>query len=65
MSSAFEAIVWQDGKIILLDQTKIPTSETYNSYDEVADFIGAIQNLVVRGAPALGFRILPHMGSWN
>ena len=54
MSSAFEAIVWQDGKIILLDQTKIPTSETYNSYDEVADFIGAIQNLVVRGAPALG-----------
>ena len=54
MSSAFEAIVWQDGKIILLDQTKIPISETYNSYDEVADFIGAIQNLVVRGAPALG-----------
>ena len=54
MSSAFEAIVWQEGKIILLDQTKIPISETYNSYDEVADFIGAIQNLVVRGAPALG-----------
>ena len=54
MSSAFEAIVWKDGKIILLDQTKIPISETYNSYDEVADFIGAIQNLVVRGAPALG-----------
>jgi methylthioribose-1-phosphate isomerase len=38
MSSAFEAIVWQDGKIILLDQTKIPISETYNSYDEVAEF---------------------------
>ena len=54
MSSAFEAIVWQDGKIILLDQTKIPISETYNSYDEVTEFIGAIQNLVVRGAPALG-----------
>ena len=54
MSSAFEAIVWQDGKIILLDQTKIPISETYNSYDEVAGFISAIQNLVVRGAPALG-----------
>ena len=54
MSSVFEAIVWQDGKIILLDQTKIPASETYNLYDEVADFISAIQNLVVRGAPALG-----------
>ena len=54
MSSAFEAIIWQDGKIILLDQTKIPASETYNSYDEVASFISAIQSLVVRGAPALG-----------
>ena len=54
MSSVFEAIVWQDGKIILLDQTKIPISETYNSYDEVAELIVAIQNLVVRGAPALG-----------
>ena len=54
MSSVFEAIVWKDGKIILLDQTKIPAAETYNSYDEVSDFIIAIQNLVVRGAPALG-----------
>jgi len=54
MSSAFEAIVWKDGKIVLLDQTKIPTSEIYISYDQVSEYIVAIQNLVVRGAPALG-----------
>ena len=54
MSSAFEAIVWKDGKIVLLDQTKIPTSETYISFDQVSEYIVAIQNLVVRGAPALG-----------
>ena len=54
MSSAFEAIVWQEGKIVLLDQTKIPISETYISYDQISDFIVAIQQLVVRGAPALG-----------
>ena len=54
MSSAFEAIVWKDNKIVLLDQTLIPISETYISYDELAPFIDAIQRLVVRGAPALG-----------
>jgi methylthioribose-1-phosphate isomerase len=54
MTGAFEAIAWRGSKIILLDQTKIPISETYNSYEEISEFIGAIKNLVVRGAPALG-----------
>jgi methylthioribose-1-phosphate isomerase len=54
MSSAFEAIVWKDNKIVLLDQTQIPISETYISYDELTPYIDAIQRLVVRGAPALG-----------
>ena len=54
MSSGFEAIVWKENKIVLLDQTQIPISETYISYDELAPYIDAIQRLVVRGAPALG-----------
>lgn len=54
MSSAIEAITWQNGKIVLLDQTQIPITEIYISYDRVAEFVSAIQNLVVRGAPALG-----------
>jgi methylthioribose-1-phosphate isomerase len=54
MSSGFEAIVWKDNKIVLLDQTQIPISETYISYEELAPYIDAIQRLVVRGAPALG-----------
>jgi len=54
MSGAIEAIVWRDEKIVLLDQTQIPISETYISYDELAPYIDAIQRLVVRGAPALG-----------
>ena len=48
MSSGFEAIVWKENKIVLLDQTQIPISETYISYDELAPYIDAIQRLVVR-----------------
>ena len=54
MSTPFKAIEWKENKIVLLDQTQIPISETYISYDELAPYIDAIQRLVVRGAPALG-----------
>jgi methylthioribose-1-phosphate isomerase len=54
MSTPFKAIEWNDNKIVLLDQTALPVTETYISYDSVAALIVAIQKLVVRGAPALG-----------
>jgi methylthioribose-1-phosphate isomerase len=54
MSTPFMAIEWKENKISLLDQTALPVSENYISYDSIAEFIVAIQNLVVRGAPALG-----------
>ena len=54
MRSAIEAITWQNEKIVLLDQTQIPISENYISYDEISPLVLAIQQLVVRGAPALG-----------
>lgn len=54
MSIPFMAIEWKENKIILLDQTELPISENYISYDSIADLIVAIQKLVVRGAPALG-----------
>lgn len=54
MSIPFMAIEWKENKIILLDQTELPISENYISYDSIADLVVAIQKLVVRGAPALG-----------
>ncbi|MGH7366973.1 MAG: S-methyl-5-thioribose-1-phosphate isomerase, partial [Candidatus Rokuibacteriota bacterium] len=45
---------WEDGRLVLLDQTRLPTEEIergYTSWPEVAD---AIRTLVVRGAPAIG-----------
>ncbi len=54
MSIPFKAIEWRDNRVILLDQTLIPTAEEYVPFDSVAPLITAIQKLVVRGAPALG-----------
>ncbi|MBS0487853.1 MAG: S-methyl-5-thioribose-1-phosphate isomerase [Proteobacteria bacterium] len=48
------AVVWTDGALRLLDQRRLPFVETWldcRSADEVA---GAIRDLVVRGAPAIG-----------
>ena len=45
---------WTDAGVRFLDQTKLPTEETYvtcKTYEEVAD---AIRTMIVRGAPAIG-----------
>jgi methylthioribose-1-phosphate isomerase len=49
-----QTLEWTDRGVRFLDQTKLPTEETYvncTSYQEVAD---VIRNMVVRGAPAIG-----------
>lgn len=40
--------------IRLIDQTKLPTTESYLTITTVDDLVLAIQSLAVRGAPALG-----------
>ncbi len=45
---------WTDSGVRFIDQTKLPTEETYvtcKTYEQVAD---VIRNMVVRGAPAIG-----------
>ncbi|PYX84192.1 MAG: S-methyl-5-thioribose-1-phosphate isomerase [Acidobacteria bacterium] len=49
-----QTLEWTDSGVRFLDQTKLPTEETYvtcKTYQQVAD---AIRNMVVRGAPAIG-----------
>src|SRR5271165_306567 len=49
-----KTLEWTDDGVRFIDQTKLPTEETYvtcKSYEEVAD---AIRTMIVRGAPALG-----------
>ncbi len=47
-------IVWQDDHLLLLDQRLLPSKEIYNEYSDVISVAGAIKQMVVRGAPAIG-----------
>jgi methylthioribose-1-phosphate isomerase len=49
-----QTLEWTDTGVRFIDQTKLPTEETYvlcKTYQEVAE---VIRNMVVRGAPAIG-----------
>ena len=49
-----KTLEWTDDGVRFIDQTKLPTEETYvtcKSYEEVAH---AIKTMIVRGAPAIG-----------
>jgi len=49
-----ETIQWKDDGVVMIDQTRLPMEERYvtcRSYQEVA---GAIRDMVIRGAPAIG-----------
>ncbi len=42
------------GRLLLLDQTRLPEIEAYLEITDIVSLISAIQRLAVRGAPALG-----------
>jgi methylthioribose-1-phosphate isomerase len=45
---------WEDGRLVLLDQTRLPAEEVERAYSTWVDVADAIRTLVVRGAPAIG-----------
>jgi len=47
-------VEWKDGKVRLIDQTRLPLETVFVEYDDYRDLTEAIRNLVVRGAPAIG-----------
>lgn len=49
-----ETMRWEENKLILLDQTKLPIKISYYICENYQDVICAIKRLVVRGAPAIG-----------
>ncbi|MFZ0480683.1 MAG: S-methyl-5-thioribose-1-phosphate isomerase, partial [Terriglobales bacterium] len=49
-----QTLEWTPRGVVFIDQTKLPTEETYvtcTTHEQVAD---VIRNMVVRGAPAIG-----------
>lgn len=51
---AFFTLRWKSDRLILLDQTKLPTEESYVALRSVEEVARAIETMVVRGAPAIG-----------
>ena len=49
-----EPIRWEDGKVIILDQTELPTDIVYKTCEEVECLAEAISSLRIRGAPLIG-----------
>ena len=47
-------IEWHDGRIVLIDQRRLPEELTLLIIDTVDDLCAAIRSLAIRGAPALG-----------
>lgn len=50
----FETIAFRDGKLVILDQTRLPNEEKYIELKTKEDVYDAIKKLMVRGAPAIG-----------
>jgi len=47
-------IAWQNGKVRMIDQSKLPERLNYAEYRRYSEIVKAIRNMVVRGAPAIG-----------
>jgi methylthioribose-1-phosphate isomerase len=44
----------EDGRLVLLDQTRLPSERVERSYGDWHEIVEAIRSMVVRGAPAIG-----------
>jgi methylthioribose-1-phosphate isomerase len=47
-------VEWVDGGVRLIDQTRLPQEETYVLCRTAGEVAGAIRDMLVRGAPAIG-----------
>lgn len=65
-----QPIKWQDDQLWLLDQRLLPQQEKWLCYDDAEQVADAIQQMVVRGAPAIGVTaayavVLAARQAWN
>ena len=51
---SFRTIQWHDGKVVMIDQTRLPAEEVYNEYSDYQGVAQAIRGMIIRGAPAIG-----------
>ncbi|MBI4298138.1 MAG: S-methyl-5-thioribose-1-phosphate isomerase [Chloroflexi bacterium] len=49
-----KAIEWIDGRVVLIDQTRLPGETVMLALDDYLEVVQAIKEMRIRGAPALG-----------
>ena len=49
-----KTVEWNNNKVVMIDQTKLPTELVFVEYDDFNQVAHAIKTLIVRGAPAIG-----------
>lgn len=49
-----KTIEWLDGKVSMVDQRLLPEQEIYREYSTAEEVAEAIEQMVIRGAPAIG-----------
>jgi methylthioribose-1-phosphate isomerase len=52
--NSLKTVRWENDKVIMIDQTKLPNELVFVEYDDFNQVADAISTLVVRGAPAIG-----------
>ena len=51
---SFETIEWKNGRVVMIDQRVLPREEKYLSFTTAEEVAQAIEQMVIRGAPAIG-----------
>lgn len=60
----YRPIIWKDNKLYLLDQRHLPHEETFVEVADLSSCSLAIKDMVVRGAPCIGFTAIYGMALW-
>ena len=50
----FKTVEWKNNTVVMIDQRVLPEKEVYRRYRSYKEVAGAIKDMVVRGAPAIG-----------
>ncbi|HXH31609.1 MAG TPA: S-methyl-5-thioribose-1-phosphate isomerase [Bacteriovoracaceae bacterium] len=64
MTQAYRPIIWKNDKLFLLDQRQLPHSEIFVEVNTLEECAVAIKDMVVRGAPCIGFTAIYGMALW-
>ncbi len=54
MEQEIRTIFWKDGSVVMIDQRALPLTETFVTCTDYRQVIAAINDLTIRGAPAIG-----------